>query len=113
MPFINYPLPLNLSTGPFFAAQGSLVTVTPGTNANVTVEYTLSKQSAVINNQAEWIAWPSGVVIAPASNIVETEMYVRATSATAASVLRIDIPPSIALPPDLVSAWSNVLYLTV
>jgi len=107
-----YPLPVNLSVGPLFAGAGSVVTVTPGTNASVTVEHTLANLATVLNGQAEWIIWPGETVtVSAASNLVKTGLYLRLISTGAASSLQIDTPP-ISLPTSLVQAWDTALYIT-
>lgn len=72
--------PAGQITVPRHINAGTLITLTPGAGATVTLEYTLADMPAIINRTADWQVWSKGAATAPLQDMIMQAMYVRTTS---------------------------------
>lgn len=105
MTISTYTVPVQQQIAPFFVPAGSLVTATPGIGATTTVQYTLGSRADVLNNVAVWNNWAVGNTAITRQDIANEDMWLRAYSVGAASVVTVNDSPGIV--PGLVRDWGS------
>lgn len=78
------------ASAPLPVAPYSLVSVTPTSSASVV--YTGDSMVAINNQTATWSAWPAGTVTALASQMANSNMFVRMSANTGAATITISNP---------------------
>lgn len=74
--------------------RGAVVTVTPGTGATATIEYTLDGAAAVMNNVATWAPWRLGSVTTTKSDLVGDSAWIRVKATGGAVDVLVDESPN-------------------
>lgn len=100
-------------------AQGAIITITSGSGATATVEYTVASPANIQNNSATWTAWPRGTV-APTKSIADltnTVVAMRVTATGGTVTVDINDNPSYsaieALEQDFNNSENRIFYHNV
>lgn len=100
-------------------AQGSIITITSGSGATATVEYTVASPANIANNSATWVAWPRGTVAASTSiaDLTNTVVSIRVTASGGTVTVDINDNPSYAAleqyEQDFLNSENRIFYHNV